>query len=132
MMPCLQFFRGLSTQLVNLNNRGSATVGFVLAVPLILLLAFAGLQLIFTLIIQSQLDQVAALTARALSFKEPPELAVFAENLIQNQPLPIESFDLKILHENEGNVPKSVVVLEVPLRNWIGISFNLRSISYAP
>jgi len=128
----LRSFRELLTQLVNLNNRGSATVSFVLAVPLMLILAFASLQLVFILIIQSQMNQITTLTARAMEFKEHHELQGYAKELINSQSVTISSYQLEIATSNEVSAPKTIIKLEVPVNNWIGINFNLSSIAYAP
>lgn len=122
----------LLTQLVNLNNRGNATVGFVLAVPLMLALAFAGLQLVFLLIVQAQINQVTALTARAMSFKEDTELKSFAEQLIKNQPFVINTYSLDISYQADAFAPRAAVKVEVPIKHWSGIDFTLKSFAYAP
>lgn len=132
MGPCRQSFLELLTQLVNLNSRGNATVGFALAVPLMMLLAFAGLQLVFLLIVQSQMNQVTALTARAVSFKEFGELKSFADELIRNQPFVLKSYSLNVFNTTNTETPKVKVQLEVPIKHWTGINFTLKSFAYAP
>lgn len=97
-----------------------------------LLLALSGLQLVFLLIVQSQINQVADLTARALEFTGQNEVRVIAQQLLNNQPVAIEAYTLEVLHQDKTEIPKTTVKIEVPVRNWLGFNFTLKSIAYAP
>jgi len=118
--------------LASLNERGNATVSFVIAVPLMLLLSFSGLQLVFLLIMQSEINQVADLTARALEFTGQNEIRAIAAELLNNQSIAVENYTLDVLHQDKTEIPKTTVKLEVPVKNWLGFDFTLKSIAYAP
>ncbi len=118
--------------MASLNERGNATVSFVIAVPLMLLLSFSGLQLVFLLIMQSDINQVADLTARALEFTPQNEIRVIAAELLNNQSIAVENYTLEVLHQDETEISKTTVKLEVPVKNWLGFNFTLKSIAYAP
>lgn len=132
MERCLQYFLGQLIQLASLNERGNATVSFVIAVPLMLLLSFSGLQLVFLLIVQSQINQIADLTARALEFTPQNEIRSIAAELLNNQLISVETYTLDVLHQDKTEIPKTTVKLEVPVKNWLGFKFTLKSIAYAP
>lgn len=97
-----------------------------------LLLSFSGLQLVFLLIMQSQINQIADLTARALEFTPLNEVGASAAELLNNQPIAIETYTLDVLHQDKSEIPKTTVKIEVPVKNWLGFNFTLKSIAYAP
>lgn len=97
-----------------------------------LLLSFSGLQLVFLLIMQSQINQVADLTARALEFTPQNEIRAVAAELLNNQSITVETYTLDVLHRDKTEVPKTTIKLEVPVKNWLGFNFTLKSIAYAP
>lgn len=118
--------------MASLNERGNATVSFVLAVPLMLLLSFSGLQLVFLLIMQSDINQVADLTARALEFTPQNEIRALTAELLNNQLIAVETYKLDVSHQDKTEIPKTTIKLEVPVKNWLGFNFTLKSIAYAP
>jgi hypothetical protein len=44
----------------------------------------------------------------------------------------VENYTLEVLHQDETEISKTTVKLEVPVKNWLGFNFTLKSIAYAP
>lgn len=128
----LQYFRVRLIQLENLNNKGSAVVSFVLAAPLILLLALAGMQLAWLLMLQAQINQAAQMSARALTLYEPKKVELVASQYLKEGFYPITRYQIEISNEMTLNKSLEAVSIEVPIKIWMGPEFYLRSISYVP
>lgn len=119
-------------QLESLNNKGSAVVSFVLAAPLILLLALAGMQLAWLLMLQAQINQAAQMSARTLTLFEPKTVELVASQYLKEGIYPIDRYKIKISNEIISNKSLQVVSIEVPIKIWLGPEFNLKSIAYVP
>ncbi len=120
-------------QLVSLNQKASAVVGFVIATPLVLLLAIGGLQLTWLLILQNQLDRAAEVGARELTLLQvnsQPEKTV--RQYLLNAPFKITDYEVKVTQLEVEKQAFQTVVIEVPVKLWVGASFSLRAISYVP
>jgi hypothetical protein len=128
----LQYFLVRLIQLENLNNKGSAVVSFVLAAPLILLLALAGMQLAWLLMLQAQISQAAQMSARTLTLFEPKAVELVASQYLKEGIYPITNYKIKISNEIISNKSLQVVSIEVPIKIWLGPEFNLRAVSYVP
>lgn len=117
-------------QLANLNVKGSAVVGFVIATPLVLLLAIGGLQISWLLILQNQLDRAVDVGARSLSLYRPsvtPQAAI-AEYLA-TAPFKISNYKVEVYQENIERELFQTVSIEVPVKIWIGPEFILKAVS---
>jgi Flp pilus assembly protein TadG len=120
-------------QLANLNEKASAVVGFVIATPLVLLLAIGGLQISWLLILQNQLDRAVDIGARSLSLYQSritPEVAI-AEYLAA-APFEISNYKVEVYQKNIERELFQTVSIEVPVKIWIGPEFILKAISNVP
>lgn len=116
--------------MVNLNEKASAVVGFVIATPLVLLLALGGLQICWLLILQNQLDRAVDVGARALVLyqtKITPEAAI-AEYLAE-APFKMSDYKVEIYQQNIATGLFQTVSIEVPVRIWNGPKFTLKAIA---
>jgi Flp pilus assembly protein TadG len=117
--------------LANLNQKGSAVVGFVMATPLILLLATAGMQLTWLLILQNQINQAADLGARTISLadqKNSPENTI--RQYLSNAPIKNDNFEVKIKMTTYQNQVIQSVEINLPVKIILGPRVNLKAISY--
>ncbi len=81
---------------------------------------------------QSDINQVADLTARALEFTPQNEIRALTAELLNNQLIAVETYKLDVSHQDKTEIPKTTIKLEVPVKNWLGFNFTLKSIAYAP
>ncbi len=102
-----------------------------MAAPLVLLLATAGMQLTWLLILQNQINQAAEIGARTISLvdqKITPENAV--RQYLSNAPLKNDKFEVKIKTLSYQNQVIQSVEIYLPVKIILGPTFNLKAISY--
>lgn len=130
-MHSRQFLQEQLIQLANLNQKGSAIVGFVMAAPLVLLLATAGMQLTWLLILQNQINQAADLGARTISLidqKTSPENAI--RKYLLDAPLKNDNFEVNIKTVSNQNQVIQSVEIYLPVKIILGPTFRLKAVSY--
>lgn len=131
-MHSLQYFRGQLNQLAILNQKGSAIVGFVLAIPLVLLVALSGMQLAWLLIMQAQIEQVVISVAREATLIRPTALDSYVELKVRALPFQFKDYEFKVFTLEDQKIPLQQINIEVPVKIWIGREINLRGIAYVP